>query len=81
MIVVDDRLSSSQAHNLAKFTHQEVIDRERLILRYFRQAGNNNRGQNFRSSSPYEVTKSPEVREAVKVSLKGEQAGFMGMGE
>ena len=35
MIVIDERLSSSQAHNLAKFTHQEVIDRERLILDIF----------------------------------------------
>ncbi len=80
MIIVDDRLSSSQAHNLAKFTHQEVIDRERLILDIFDKRATTTEGklQVKLAELKYEI---PRAREAVRVSLKGEQAGFMGMGE
>src|SRR5208283_4316494 len=77
MIIVDDRLSSSQAHNLAKFTHQQVIDRERLILDIFDKRATTTEGklQVNLAELKYEI---PRAREAVKVSLKGEQAGFMG---
>ncbi|MDG6996197.1 MAG: GTPase HflX [Nitrososphaerota archaeon] len=80
MIVVDDRLSSSQAHNLAKFTHQQVIDRERLILDIFNSRATTTEAklQVKLAELKYEI---PRAREAVRVSLKGEQAGFMGMGE
>jgi GTPase len=80
MIVVDDRLSSSQAHNLAKFTHQEVIDRERLILDIFNSRATTAEAklQVRLAELKYEI---PRAREAVRISLKGEQAGFMGMGE
>jgi GTPase len=80
MIVIDDRLSSSQAHNLAKFTHQEVIDRERLILDIFnsRAVTTEAKLQIKLAELKYEI---PRAREAVRISLKGEQAGFMGMGE
>jgi GTPase len=80
MIIVDDRLSSSQAHNLAKFTHQEVIDRERLILDIFNSRATTTEAklQVKLAELKYEI---PRAREAVRVSLKGEQAGFMGMGE
>jgi GTP-binding protein HflX len=80
MIVVDDRLSSSQAHNLAKFTHQEVIDRERLILDIFNSRATTTEGklQIRLAELKYEI---PRAREAVRLSLKGEQSGFMGMGE
>jgi GTP-binding protein HflX len=80
MIVIDERLSSSQAHNLAKFTHQEVIDRERLILDIFNSRATTTEAklQVKLAELKYEI---PRAREAVRVSLKGEQAGFMGMGE
>jgi GTPase len=79
-IIIDDRLSSSQAHNLAKFTHQEVIDRERLILDIFDKRASTTEAklQVKLAELKYEI---PRAREAVRVSLKGEQAGFMGMGE
>lgn len=80
MIIVDDRLSSSQAHNLAKITHQQVIDRERLILDIFNSRATTTEAklQVKLAELKYEI---PRVREAVRLSLKGEQAGFMGMGE
>jgi GTPase len=80
MIIIDERLSSSQAHNLAKFTHQEVIDRERLILDIFNSRASTTEAklQVKLAELKYEI---PRAREAVRISLKGEQAGFMGMGE
>lgn len=80
LVVVDDRLSSSQAHNLAKFTHQEVIDRERLILDIFNSRATTTEAklQVRLAELKYEI---PRAREAVQISLKGEQSGFMGMGE
>ncbi len=80
LVIVDDRLSSSQAHNLAKFTHQQVIDRERLILDIFNSRATTTEAklQVKLAELKYEI---PRAREAVRVSLKGEQAGFMGMGE
>ena len=80
MIIIDERLSSSQAHNLAKFTHQEVIDRERLILDIFNSRATTTEAklQVKLAELKYEI---PRAREAVRISLKGEQAGFMGMGE
>ncbi len=80
MIIIDERLSSGQAHNLAKFCHQEVIDRERLILDIFnaRATTTESKLQVKLAELKYEI---PRAREAVRVSLKGEQAGFMGIGE
>ncbi len=80
MIIVDERLSSGQAHNLAKFSHQEVIDRERLILDIFNSRATTTEAklQVRLAELKYEI---PRAREAVRISLKGEQAGFMGMGE
>jgi len=80
MIIIDERLSSGQAHNLAKFCHQEVIDRERLILDIFNSRATTTEAklQVKLAELKYEI---PRAREAVRVSLKGEQAGFMGMGE
>jgi len=80
MIIIDERLSSGQAHNLAKFCHQEVIDRERLILDIFNARATTTEAklQVKLAELKYEI---PRAREAVRISLKGEQAGFMGMGE
>lgn len=80
MIIVDERLSSSQAHNLAKLTHQEVIDRERLILDIFNARASTTEAklQVKLAELKYEI---PRAREAVRLSLRGEQQGFMGMGE
>lgn len=80
MIIIDERLSSGQAHNLAKFCHQQVIDRERLILDIFNERATTTEAklQVKLAELKYEI---PRAREAVRISLKGEQAGFMGMGE
>jgi GTP-binding GTPase N-terminal/GTP-binding GTPase Middle Region len=80
MIIIDERLSSGQAHNLAKFCHQQVIDRERLILDIFNERATTAEAklQVKLAELKYEI---PRAREAVRISLKGEQAGFMGMGE
>ena len=34
-LIIDESITSAQANNLAKVTHVEVIDRERLILNIF----------------------------------------------
>jgi GTP-binding protein HflX len=80
MVIVDERLSSGQAHKLAKLTHQTVIDRERLILDIFSSRASTAEAklQVQLAELKYEI---PRAREAVRLSLKGEQAGFMGMGE
>jgi GTPase len=80
MVIIDERLSSGQAHNLAKFCHQQVIDRERLILDIFNARATTTEAklQVKLAELKYEI---PRAREAVRISLKGEQAGFMGMGE
>src|SRR3984893_3127274 len=78
MIIVDERLSSGQAHNLAKICHQQVIDRERLILDIFNSRATTTEAklQVKLAELKYEI---PRAREAVRISLKGGQAGFMGM--
>src|SRR3989449_11704281 len=34
-LIIDEELTSSQANNLSKVTHVEVVDRDRLILNIF----------------------------------------------
>ena len=66
MIIVDERLSSGQAHNLAKFCHQEVIDRERLILDIFNSRATTTEAklQVKLAELKYEI---PRAREAVSI--------------
>ncbi|MDV3244797.1 MAG: GTPase HflX [Nitrososphaerales archaeon] len=79
-LIIDESLSSSQANNLAKVTHVEVVDRERLILNIFalRAATTEAKLQVQLAELRYEM---PRARDAVRYSVKGERAGFSGMGE
>jgi GTP-binding protein HflX len=79
-LIIDESLSSSQANNLAKVTHVEVIDRERLILNIFalRAATTEAKLQVQLAELRYEM---PRARDVVRYSVKGERAGFSGMGE
>jgi GTPase len=79
-LIIDESLTSSQANNLAKVTHVEVIDRERLILNIFalRAATTEAKLQVQLAELRYEM---PRARDVVRYSVKGERAGFSGMGE
>ena len=79
-IIVDEAMSSSQAFKLQSKTHAQVVDRERLILNIFarRAATTESKLQVRLAELRYEL---PRARDAVRYSTKGEQAGFMGMGE
>ncbi|MBI3860207.1 MAG: GTPase HflX [Thaumarchaeota archaeon] len=79
-LIVDESLTSSQANNLAKHTHVEVVDRERLILNIFalRAKTTEAKLQVQLAELRYEL---PRARDAVRYSVRGERAGFSGMGE
>jgi GTP-binding protein HflX len=79
-IIVDESLSSSQANNLSKVTHSEVVDRERLILNIFAKRANTTEAklQVRLAELRYEM---PRAKDAVRYSVTGERAGFSGMGE
>ena len=79
-IIIDESVTSSQANNLAKKTHAAVIDRERLILNIFARRATTTEAklQVQLAELRYQL---PRARDEVRRSTKGEQAGFMGMGE
>jgi GTP-binding protein HflX len=79
-LIVDESLSSSQAHNLSKVTHVEVVDRDRLILNIFAKRATTTEAklQVQLAELRYEM---PRARDVVRYSVNGERAGFSGMGE
>ncbi len=79
-LIIDEVLTSSQANNLAQAVHAEVVDRERLILNIFalRAATTEAKLQVQLAELKYEM---PRARDAVRYSVRGERAGFSGMGE
>ena len=79
-IIVDEAMTSSQAFKLQSKTHAQVVDRERLILNIFarRAVTAEAKLQVKLAELRYEL---PRAKDAVRFSLRGEQAGFMGMGE
>ncbi len=79
-IIIDEELSSKQAHNLAKVTEAEVVDRNRLILNIFarRAVTAEAKLQVQLAELHYEF---PRAKDAVRYSVTGERAGFSGMGE
>lgn len=79
-IIVDERLTSSQAYKLSKKTLVDVVDRERLILDIFAQRAHTPEAklQVQLANLQYEM---PRARDSVRYSVKGERAGFSGMGE
>ena len=79
-IIIDESVTSSQANKLASLTHTEIVDRERLILNIFARRANTTEAklQVQLAELRYEL---PRARDAVRYSVKGERAGFSGMGE
>lgn len=79
-IIVDESLSSSQANKLSTVAHVEIVDRERLILNIFARRAMTTEAklQVQLAELRYEM---PRARDAVRYSVKGERAGFSGMGE
>jgi GTP-binding protein HflX len=79
-IIIDESVSSSQAHNLSKVTQTEVVDRERLILNIFARRAQTTEAklQVQLAELRYEM---PRAKDAVRFSANGERAGFSGLGE
>ena len=79
-IIIDESVTSAQANKLSAKTHAEVVDRERLILNIFARRATTTEAklQVQLAELRYAL---PRARDAVRFSVKGEQAGFMGMGE
>ena len=79
-IIIDEKLTSSQANNLSKIAHAEVVDRERLILNIFAKRAMTTEAklQVQLAELLYEL---PRARDIVRYSVNGERAGFSGMGE
>jgi len=80
VLIVDEELTSSQAYKLATVTRAEVVDRDRLILNIFARRATTTEAklQVQLAELKYEM---PRARDAVRYSVSGERAGFMGMGE
>ncbi|MGA2663546.1 MAG: GTPase HflX [Nitrososphaerales archaeon] len=79
-LVVDESLTSSQAYKLATVTRVEIVDRDRLILNIFARRAMTTEAklQVQLAELRYEI---PRARDAVRYSVNGERAGFMGLGE
>jgi GTPase len=79
-IIIDESVTSAQANKLSAKTHAQVVDRERLILNIFARRATTTEGklQVKLAELRYEL---PRARDVVRNSFRGEQAGFMGMGE
>jgi len=78
-VIFDNELKPLQAYNLAKETGIEAIDRFQLILEIFarRAATTEAKLQIDLAKLRYEL---PRAKEKVKLAMKGEQPGFMGLG-
>ncbi len=79
-LIIDEELTSSQANRLATITRMEVVDRDRLILNIFARRAMTTEAklQVQLAELKYEM---PRAKDAVRYSVSGERAGFMGMGE
>ncbi|MGD0637213.1 MAG: GTPase HflX [Nitrososphaerales archaeon] len=79
-LIVDESLTSAQAYKLATVTRVEIVDRDRLVLNIFAKRAQTTEAklQVQLAELRYEM---PRARDAVRYSVNGERAGFMGMGE
>jgi GTP-binding protein HflX len=79
-LIIDEEVTSSQANKLATVTRCEIVDRDRLILNIFARRATTTEAklQVQLAELKYEM---PRARDAVRYSVNGERAGFMGMGE
>jgi len=78
-VIFDNLLRPVQSYNLAKATKVEIIDRFQLILEIFtRRATTAEANMQIKLASlKYDLTKA---KEKVRLAMKGEQPGFMGLG-
>ncbi len=78
-ILFDNRLKPIQSYNLAKATKVEAIDRFQLILEIFTKRATTTEAklQIQLATMKYELA---HAKEKVKLTKKGEQPGFMGLG-
>jgi GTP-binding protein HflX len=78
-VIFDNPLKPVQSYNLAKATHVEVIDRFQLILEIFtkRATSAETHMQIKLAKLQYDLA---QAKERVRLAMKGEQPGFMGLG-
>jgi GTP-binding protein HflX len=78
-VIFDNPLKPVQAYNLAKVTHVEAIDRFQLILEIFTKRATTAEAQMQikLAKLQYDLTRA---KERVRLTTKGEQPGFMGLG-
>jgi GTP-binding protein HflX len=78
-ILFDNRLKPLQSYNIAKATKVEAIDRFQLILEIFTKRATTTEAklQIQLATMKYELA---HAREKVRLTRKGEQPGFMGLG-
>jgi len=79
-IIIDESVTSAQANKLGAKTHAEIVDRERLILNIFAKRATTTEAKLQVQLAELQYA-FPRARDAVRLSFRGEQAGFMGMGE
>jgi GTP-binding protein HflX len=78
-VIFSNLLRPVQSYNLAKATKVEIIDRFQLILEIFTKRATTAEAQMQikLASLRYDLT---QVKERVRLAMKGEQPGFMGLG-
>jgi len=78
-VIFDNPLSPTQTYNLAKATNVEVIDRFQLILEIFTRRATTTEAQlQIRLAKlRHDLARAKDM---VRLSKKGEQPGFMGLG-
>ena len=79
VIVFDEILKPRQHYNLASELKMEILDREALILQIFekRSSSAESKLQVKLAQARYDMSRA---KEKVRLSKKGEQPGFMGLG-
>ena len=80
VILIDEKLRSSQEYNLAKLAGVQVKDREKLILEIFNRRASSAEAklQVKLAELSYEMSRA---KEKLKLAKSGEQPGFFGLGK
>ncbi len=78
-VIFDNNLRPLQAYNLAKATRVEVIDRFQLILEIFTKRATTTEA-NLQIELATWKNELKHAKEKVRLTKKGEQPGFMGLG-
>jgi GTPase len=78
-VIFDNNLRTLQSYNLAKATRVETIDRFQLILEIFTKRATTTEAK-FQIQLATLKNELKHAREKVRLSKRGEQPGFMGIG-